>query len=143
MSSTMNVARRKIWKASTRELTSLEEQLAKELLDMEASSSCKDIAANLKNLQFSKVVNIEVNKQHKVTVIFVPYRFRKEFQAINQRLTRELSKKLNTQEVIFIAERVILPKNYVRQKGNQQRPRTRTLTSVHKGIWKIYAILSP
>merc|ERR1712166_259289 len=76
--------------------------------------------------------NVGMNK--KALVIFVPYRLRREFQKLQIRLTRELSKKFGSKDILFVGERVVLPRSYVRKKGNQQRPRTRTLTEVQKGI---------
>ena len=62
----------------------------------------------------------------------MPYRLRKSFKKIHNRLVRELEKKFSGKDVIFIATRRIMrpPK-----KGTAAaRPRSRTLTSVHEAI---------
>lgn len=57
----------------------------------------------------------------------VPYRLKKSFNKIQQRLVRELEKKFSGKDVVLIATRRILPP----QKGKlSQRPRSRTLTAV-------------
>merc|ERR1719150_1914270 len=52
---------------------------------------------------------------------------------IHGRLVRELEKKFSRKHVIFVANRTILDKNF-RRKGLKERPRSRTLTSVHESI---------
>merc|ERR1712110_1323503 len=54
-------------------------------------------------------------------------------QKIQGRLIRELEKKFNKRQIVFVANRTILDKNF-RRKGLRVRPRTRTLTSVHESI---------
>merc|ERR1712110_876856 len=54
-------------------------------------------------------------------------------QKIQGRLIRELEKKFSKRQVIFVANRTILDKNF-RRKGLKVRPRSRTLTSVHESI---------
>ena len=57
----------------------------------------------------------------------VPYRLKKSFNKIQQRLVRELEKKFSGKDVILIANRRIMPP----QKGaSNKRPRSRTLTNV-------------
>merc|ERR1712217_241172 len=46
---------------------------------------------------------------------------------------RELEKKFSKRQIVFVANRTILDKNF-RRKGLKVRPRTRTLTSVHESI---------
>lgn len=79
-------------------------------------------------------MEVSVNQNKKALVIFVPYIFRLRFQKIQVRLTRELAKKYGGFDVVFVAERVILPRSYVRRKGNQNRPRSRTLSAVHEAV---------
>lgn len=50
------------------------------------------------------------------------------------RLTRELEKKFSDRNVVFIAQRRILPKPGRRSRVTQKRPRSRTLSSVHEKI---------
>lgn len=57
----------------------------------------------------------------------VPYRLKKSFNKIQQRLVRELEKKFSGKDVVLIANRRIMPP----QKGaSNKRPRSRTLTAV-------------
>jgi len=123
--------KKKIWKKRA-DASELDKKLAQHLIDLEAAQS--ELKGELRNLQFSRVVEVNVNAQKKAYVIFVPYVLRKRFQAIQVRLTRELSKKYSGSDILFVAERVILPRSYIRRKGNQQRPRSRTLTAVHEAI---------
>lgn len=123
--------KRKIWKTS-HEPSERDHTLAKVLIDLEASTS--EMKAELKTLQFTRCVEVKVDRNKNALVIFVPYVLRKRFQKLQVRLTRELSKKFSGLDIIFIAERQILPRAYVRQKGNQRRPRSRTLTAVHQAI---------
>merc|ERR1711948_156238 len=46
---------------------------------------------------------------------------------------RELEKKFSKRQIVFVANRTILDKNF-RRKGLKVRPRSRTLTSVHESI---------
>jgi len=124
--------KKKIWNTNSSHVpTDRDKQLASVFLDLEASS---DMKAELKSLQFTRCEDVKVNNNKNALVIFVPYVFRKKFQKLQVRLTRELTKKFSGYDIIFIAERVILPRSYVRQKGNQRRPRSRTLTEVHQAI---------
>jgi len=125
-------ARRKIWKLKNP--SELDLRIARFLVDLEASN-VNNIQADLKALQFTRCVEVPVNEK-KALVVFVPYVLRKKFQKIQASLTRELAKKLssNAGDIVFIAERVILPRSFVRRKGNQMRPRSRTLSSVQEGI---------
>jgi len=123
---------KKIWRAKQNEISDEERETAQALVDLEASVN--ELKADLKSLQFSKVVDVKVNQNKSARVIFVPYIFREKFRKIQVRLTRELMKKFGGKDVIYVAERVILPRSNVRRKGNQKRPRSRTLTSVHEAI---------
>jgi len=111
----------------------MDKNLADHLLNLEASGK-DQLGAELKNLQFTRVEELKVSANKKVYIIFVPYIFRKSFQKIQIKLTRELSKKFSGADVLFVAERVILPRSFIRRKGNQQRPRSRTLSAVHEAF---------
>ena len=63
-------------------------------------------------------------------VIHVPFRKLKQFNKVQQRLVRELEKKFSGRDVVIIGVRRIQPPP---KKGTRaQRPRSRTLTSVHE-----------
>merc|ERR1712032_1152934 len=66
-------------------------------------------------------------------IIFFPFRVWRNVQKIQGRLIRELEKKFNKKQVVFVANRTILDKNF-RRKGLKVRPRSRTLTAVHESI---------
>ncbi|CAI0628920.1 unnamed protein product, partial [Linum tenue] len=75
---------------------------------------------------------LDVSNNRKAVVIHVPYRLRKGYRKIHVKLVRELEKKFSGKDVVVIATRRIVrpPK-----KGSAaQRPRSRTLTSVHEAM---------
>merc|ERR1712054_259116 len=76
---------------------------------------------------------IDVGKTGKAVVVYFPFRVWKAVRKIQGRLIRELEKKFSKKHVVFVANRTILDKNF-RRKGLKVRPRSRTLTSVHKSI---------
>ncbi len=62
----------------------------------------------------------------------VPFRLLKGFHKIQPRLVRELEKKFSGKDVVFVANRRILPPP---QNGKSiSRPRSRTLTAVSISI---------
>merc|ERR1711972_724029 len=65
--------------------------------------------------------------------VYFPFRVWKNVQKIQGRLIRELEKKFSKRQLVFVANRTILDKNF-RRKGLKVRPRSRTLTSVHESI---------
>lgn len=124
----------KIKKQGGKTPSQCEMKIAQLLVDLEASNT-GTLKAELRNLYITAAREITVGQSgKKATLIFVPYRFHKQFQKIHTQLQRELEKKLSGQTVIFIAQRTILSRNHKRKKGNQERPRSRTLTSVHNAI---------
>jgi small subunit ribosomal protein S7e len=132
MASPQNSAiRRKIKKGKVP--NDCERQICQLLLDLEASAA-STLKADLKPLYIAGAREITVNPNKKAKLIFVPYALRKQFQKIQGPLKQELSKKLSGQTILMIAERQILSRNHKRKKGNQDRPRSRTLTSVHNGM---------
>merc|ERR1739848_490165 len=69
----------------------------------------------------------------RAVVVYFPFRVWKAVKKIQGRLIRELEKKFNKKQVVFVANRTILDKNF-RRKGLKVRPRSRTLTAVHESI---------
>jgi len=128
----MSFAAKKIYKAKNERPTELEEKIATALIELEATS--KDLSADLRDLFITAAKEITTNQPKKALAIFVPFKLHKKFQKIQARLVRELEKKFNGHHVVFIAQRTILSKNFVRQQAGQLRPRSRTLTSVHNAI---------
>merc|ERR1711971_969195 len=76
---------------------------------------------------------VEVKSVPKAVVVYFPFRVWKSVKKVHGRLIRELEKKFSKKQVVFVADRTILDKNF-RRKGLKVRPRSRTLTSVHESI---------
>lgn len=94
-----------------------------------------DLKASLRDLYITAAKEVDIGHGKKAIIIYVPYKLRKSFQKVHQRLVRELEKKFSGKHVLLIAQRVILGKSYNRnQKTKGPRPRSRTLTSVHTAI---------
>jgi hypothetical protein len=70
----------------------------------------------------------------------VPYRLLKAFHKIQPRLVRELEKKFSGKDVVFVANRRILPPP--RNGKASARPRSRTLTAVG-AFWVLHQIILP
>merc|ERR1719412_546770 len=115
-----------------KETTDLEDRVAQAFVDLEASSNA--LKAHVKTLKILKCEKVDYGA-NKALVIMVPYVQRKAYKEINAQLQRELGKKFpNFKNIFFITQRNILPKNFKRRKGNQRRPRSRTLEAVQKAI---------
>ncbi|XP_038893482.1 40S ribosomal protein S7 [Benincasa hispida] len=126
----MYTARKKIHKDNDAEPSEFEETVAQALFDLENTNS--ELKSDLKDLYINSAIQVDVSGNRKAVVVYVPYRLRKAYRKIHLRLVRELEKKFSGKDVILIATRRILrpPK-----KGSaSQRPRSRTLTSVHEAM---------
>ncbi|XP_022137245.1 40S ribosomal protein S7-like [Momordica charantia] len=126
----MYTALKKIHKDKDVEPSEFEESVAQAFFDLENTNS--ELKSDLKDLYINSALQVDVSGNRKAVVIYVPFRLRKAFRKIQLRLVRELEKKFSGKDVILIANRRILrpPK-----KGSAvQRPRTRTLTSVHEAM---------
>ncbi|KAL9279631.1 putative ribosomal protein S7e [Arabidopsis thaliana] len=123
-------AQNKIKKDKNAEPTECEEQVAQALFDLENTN--QELKSELKDLYINQAVHMDISGNRKAVVIYVPFRLRKAFRKIHPRLVRELEKKFSGKDVIFVTTRRIMrpPK-----KGAAvQRPRNRTLTSVHEAM---------
>ncbi|KAH0888325.1 hypothetical protein HID58_050754 [Brassica napus] len=123
-------AQNKIKKDKNAEPTECDVQVAQALFDLENTN--QELKSELKDLYINQAVNMDIAGNRKAIVIYVPFRLRKAFRKIHPRLVRELEKKFSGKDVIFVATRRIMrpPK-----KGAAvQRPRNRTLTSVHEAM---------
>merc|ERR1712203_293922 len=125
-------ARKKIVKDKGVAPSDLEEEVAKALFDIEVSPS-SDIKADLRDIHISGAKELDVGKNNKAVVVYFPFRVWKSVRKIQGRLIRELEKKFSKKQVVFVANRTILDKNF-RRKGLKVRPRSRTLTAVHESI---------
>jgi len=123
-------ARRKIQKEKGQEPDEFEESVAQALFDLESTNT--ELKSELRDLFINSAKEVDVSGNRKAVIIHVPYRLRKAFQKIHARLVRELEKKFSGKDVVVISTRRIMrpPK-----KGSAiNRPRSRTLTSVHEAI---------
>merc|ERR1711862_613989 len=102
-------------------------------VDLETTSGASEIKNDLKDVAISGAKEINVTSARVVVVVYFPFRIWHRVKKIHSRLIRELEKKLSGKHVIFVASRTILDKNH-RRMGVKERPRTRTLTSVHDAI---------
>nr|POE67402.1 40s ribosomal protein s7 [Quercus suber] len=129
-SAKMYSSRKKIQKDKDVEPTEFEDTVAQYLFDLENTN--QELKSDLKDLYINSAAQMDVSGNRKAVVVYVPFRLRKAFRKIHLRLVRELEKKFSGKDVVLIASRRIVrpPK-----KGSAaQRPRTRTLTSVHENM---------
>merc|ERR1711920_678974 len=83
-------------------------------------------------LQSLCVKEIDINSKCKAILIRVPRRLLPSLRDLHQPLVRDLKKKLPNKEIIIAGEYIITPKS--KSRSLKQRPRSQTLTSVHKTI---------
>ena len=101
----------------------------------EIASKNKELATPLKDFKMTAAKEVEVEGDKKAIVVFVPVRMFKSFRMYQGRLTSELEKKFEGRPVVFIAQRMIVSKNYARShKYHGKRPFHCTLTAVHNAI---------
>jgi small subunit ribosomal protein S7e len=94
-----------------------------------------ELKASLRDLYIAAAKEVDCGNGKKAILLYVPYKLRKSFQKVHQKLVRELEKKFSGRHVLVIAQRTILGKSYNRnQKTSGPRPRSRTLTAVHNAI---------
>lgn len=110
-----------------------EASVAQELLNLEMTST--ELKAALRDLYITAAKEVDCGGGKKAILLYVPYKLRKSFNKVHQRLVRELEKKFSGRHVLIVAQRTILGKSYARnQKTSGPRPRSRTLTAVHDAI---------
>ncbi|KAK4726727.1 hypothetical protein R3W88_031644 [Solanum pinnatisectum] len=126
----MYTSRQKIHKDKNAEPTEFEESVTQALFDMENTNP--ELKSELKDLYINSALQIDVSRNRKVVVIHVPYRLRKAFRKIHVHFVKELEKKFSGKDVIVIATRRI--SRPPKRGSAAQRPRSRTLTSVHDAI---------
>ncbi|CED84880.1 40s ribosomal protein s7 [Phaffia rhodozyma] len=110
----------------------VEQTVAQAILDLE--NNVPELKSELRALQISAAKEVDVKGGKKAVIIFVPVPMLKAFHKVQQRLTRELEKKLSDRHIVFLAQRRMLRKPTRNSRVKQLRPRSRTLTSVHDAI---------
>ncbi|KAK6909278.1 hypothetical protein V866_001863 [Kwoniella sp. B9012] len=112
----------------------IEQQIAQAFVDLE--QNVPELKSELRQLAFSEAREVDVKGGKKAVVIFVPVPMAKAFHKVQQRLTRELEKKLSDKYIVFLSQRRVLPKPARNSSAakKQKRPRSRTLTAVHEKI---------
>jgi len=122
-------------KAADYKPSQLEESVAKELHELENSSS--DWKNDLKDVYLSHVKEIDyVSKEKKkskpVYLVYVPYPCLKVIQKLHKKLVPELEAKLKA-NILVVAKRTIQSK-WQKTHKTQKRPNSRTLTAVHDAV---------
>jgi len=125
----------KLFKKSAEKPSQLEDHVAKELHELENSSS--DWKNDLKDVFITNVKEIDYTSKDKkkskpVYVVYVPYPCLKVIQKLHKKLVPELEAKLKAQ-VLIVAKRTIQSK-WLKTHKTQKRPNSRTLTAVHDAV---------
>jgi len=125
----------KLFKKSAENPTQLEESVAKELHNLESSSS--EWKNDLKDVYITNVKEVDYTSKDKkkskpIYLVYVPYPCLKVIQKLHKRLVPELESKLKAQ-VLVVAKRTIQSK-WLKTHKSQKRPNSRTLTAVHDAV---------
>ncbi|PVU91166.1 hypothetical protein BB561_004542 [Smittium simulii] len=110
--------------------TPLELLVAQSISDLE--KNVPELKKDLRSVQISAVKEISVEQGKNAIAVFIPVPLFKQARRAQLRITRELEKKFSDSNVVFIAERRILPKPTRNSRKTQLRPRSRTLTAVYE-----------
>jgi small subunit ribosomal protein S7e len=125
----------KLFKKSADKPSQLEDHVAKELYELENSSS--DWKNDLKDVYISNVKEIDYTSKDKkkskpVYLVYVPYPCLKVIQKLHKKLVPELESRLKA-NLLVVAKRTIQSK-WQKTHKSQKRPNSRTLTAVHDAI---------
>jgi len=125
----------KLFKKSADKPSQLEDHVAKELHELENSSS--DWKNDLKDVYISHAKEIEFTSNDKkkskpVNLVYVPFPCLKVIQKLHKKLVPELEAKLKA-NVLVVAKRTIQSK-WMKTHKTQKRPYSRTLTAVHDAV---------
>jgi len=124
----------KLFKKASEKPSQLEESVARELHELENSSS--DWKNDLKDVYISHVKEIDYTSKGKkakpVYLVYVPFPCLKVVQKLHKKLVPELESKLKA-NVLVVAKRTIQSK-WLKTHKTQKRPNSRTLTSVHDAV---------
>lgn len=111
------------------EPTQFELTVARTLIEIESVN--QDIKRELKFLTITGAYEF-AEGDNKAVVVQVNYRAYAQVRPVQPKIIQELEKKFQ-KPVVLIFTRTILPK-YLKMKGQQSIPRSRTLTAVHDAI---------
>ena len=105
--------------------------LSQAILELELNSELKPL---LRDLHIVGATELEAGPTKKAIIVYVPVPQLKAWQKVQTRVVRELEKKFSGRHVMFMAKRTILkkPQRGHREKRQQKRPMSRTLTAVHE-----------
>ena len=128
------LARGKIIKKGDAKVSELEEEFAKALQQFELANT--DLSAHLKSLFINSVEQVEY-KEHTGTVskymlVRIPFRSLAAFKKVGEKVIEAFEGKFKW-PVIVSANRTIISQGAIHHVS-QKRPRSRTLTAVHKAI---------
>jgi len=94
-----------------------------------------ELREDLKQVFIASAVHFQATfreQTRRAVLITLHFKSRAAERKIHQTLVQELEKKFKV-PVVIVFQRTILPK-YLKMKGQQRRPRSRTLTAVHDAL---------
>lgn len=115
------------------EPTEFEYHVAQTLGEIEASES--DLRAEMKEISITGAIEFSAvlrGGTRSAVVIMISYRSMSAAKKVHTRLVDELQRRFS-RPVVLVFKRTILPK-YLKSKGQQKRPYSRTLTMVHDAV---------
>jgi len=129
----MFTASTKIPKKDPKDITKVEQEVTQALFDLEAGSS--ELKTDLKDLHIVSAKEVSVEKGgKKAVVVFIPYKQRHAYHRIQQRLVRELEKKLGGRHVVFIIQRHVMHGKNGRTSSGAAIIASRTVAVVQKAM---------
>lgn len=115
------------------ETTDFEKQVAAAFQELESQHA--ELREDLKQVFIASAIPFQATfreQVRKAVLITLHYKSKTAERKIHSNLVQELERKFKL-PVVVVFQRTILPK-YLKQKGQQSRPRSRTLTVVHDAI---------
>jgi small subunit ribosomal protein S7e len=128
----MSAATSKVVKKNA-ETTDFEKQVAAAFQELESQHS--GLREDLKQVFIASAIQFQATfreQQRRAILITLHYKSQQSERKIHSTLVAELEKRFKL-PVVIVFQRTILPK-FLKMKGQQRRPRSRTLTAVHDAI---------